>query len=154
MKYSETGYRTRYYVDGNTVRKIETVPARSSRRVQAQPERRKKQQEKAAPMNIGYMSVMAAAVLTVCLVLMAYVKLQSDITNHVSNISKLESQLYELQLSNDEYYTKIMSNVDLDEIKRIAITELGMKYAKEGQVIDYTSEGSDYVRQFSVIPSE
>ena len=49
-------------------------------------------------------------------------------------------------------YTKIMSNVDLDEIKRIAIGELGMKYAKEGQVITYSGEGSDYVRQYGDIP--
>lgn len=45
-----------------------------------------------------------------------------------------------------------MSNVDLDEIKRIAIGELGMKYAKEGQVITYSGEGSDYVRQYGDIP--
>lgn len=114
--------------------------------------RRKKQQVKAAPMNMRYVSAMIAAILIACVVLMGYVKLQSDITNHVTNISKLESQLYELQLSNDEYYTKIMSSVDLEEIKRIAITELGMKYAKEGQVVNYTGEGSDYVRQFSEIP--
>ena len=53
---------------------------------------------------------------------------------------------------NDETYTKIMSEVDLEEIKRIAIGELGMKYAKDGQVITYTGEGSDYVRQYSDIP--
>ena len=45
-----------------------------------------------------------------------------------------------------------MSSVDLEEIKRIAISELGMKYAKEGQVITYSGEGSDYVRQYDDIP--
>ena len=46
----------------------------------------------------------------------------------------------------------IMSSIDLEEIKRIAVSELGMKYAKEGQVIQYTGEGNDYVRQYSDIP--
>lgn len=166
MRYSSSGYGTRYYVDGNAVRKVETVQPRRQvqsqryshtqaqphRQVQAHAHKKKKQQVKVAPMNIGYVAALVAAIIIVCVVLMSYVKIQSDITNHVTNISKLENQLYELQLSNDEYYTKIMSSVDLEEIKRIAITELGMKYAKEGQVVNYTGEGSDYVRQFSEIP--
>ena len=57
-----------------------------------------------------------------------------------------------MKLANDETYTKIMSSVDLEEIKRIAVSELGMKYAKEGQVVQYTGEGNDYVRQYSDIP--
>ena len=58
----------------------------------------------------------------------------------------------DLKLANDEEYTKIMSSVDLEEIKRIAIEELGMKYAKDGQVITYSGEGNDYVRQYKEIP--
>lgn len=105
-------------------------------------------------MDKRYVGTLVAAILTACIVLMGYVKIQSDITNHVANISKLESQLNELKLSNEEYYSKITSSVDLAEIRRIAIVELGMKYAKEGQVVNYTGEGSDYVRQFSEIPSD
>ena len=93
---------------------------------------------KVSPMNLGYISFMIASVLVVCVVLMGYINLQSDITNRVTHISKMESELNNLKLANDETYTKIMSNVDLDEIKRIAIGELGMKYAKEGQVITYS----------------
>ncbi len=95
---------------------------------------------------------MAAAFLIVCVVLTGYVKLQSNITSHIKNISDLERQLNEMKLANDETYTKIMSSVDLEEIKRIAVSELGMKYAKEGQVVQYTGEGNDYVRQYSDIP--
>ncbi len=103
--------------------------------------------------NIAYMGVMTAALVVLSIVLLGYVRLQSSITLHVNNISQLESELNSLKLSNDEMYTKIMSNVDLEEIKRIAVNELGMKYAKEGQVVPYSSQGSDYVRQYSEIPS-
>jgi len=103
-------------------------------------------------MNKGYIAVVAAAFVIVCCVLMSYVKIQSDITNHINNISELESRLNELRLANDETYTKIMSSVDLEEIKRIAVNELGMKYAKEGQVVQYTGEGNDYVRQYGEVP--
>jgi cell division protein FtsL len=136
------------YVEGNTIRENRVYPDIP------QPELRqiKNYKVKPIPMNKGYIFVMAASVILVCLVLMSYVKLQSEITNHISNISSLESELNDKKLANDETYTKIMSSVDLDEIKRIAVNELGMKYAKEGQVIEYEGEGNDYVRQYSDIP--
>ncbi len=149
----DSRYNERYYVDGSAARQLQPIEEDERRREQAH--RRaysRKRVVKAAPMNIGYIAAMGAALLAICVVLTGYIKLQSDITNHISNISSLESQLNSLKLENDETYTKIMSSVDLDEIKRIAVNELGMKYAKEGQVVEYTGEGNDYVRQYSDIP--
>jgi cell division protein FtsL len=141
--------RHRYgYVEGNTVRKS----ARYADMPQPEFRQIKNYKVKPVPMNKGYILVMAAAIVLVCIVLMSYVKLQSEMTNHISTISSLESELNEKKLANDETYTKIMSSVDLEEIKRIAVSELGMKYAKEGQVIEYEGEGNDYVRQYSDIP--
>lgn len=144
-----------YYVDGSAARRLRPQEDERVRRRQTLETGRmhlRRRIVKAAPMNKGYIAVMAAAVLIVCGLLMSYVKLQSDITNHINTISDLESRLNELKLANDETYTKIMSSVDLEEIKRIAVNELGMKYAKEGQVVQYTGEGNDYVRQYSDIP--
>lgn len=151
--------RTYYYVDGSTAKKLrqyEDKDVRRERGYQMEQDvvQRRRIVVKAAPMNMGYIAVMIAAFMVVCIVLTSYIKLQSDITNHVNNISALESQLNSLRLENDETYTKIMSSVDLEEIKRIAVNELGMKYAKEGQVVEYTGEGNDYVRQYSEIPEK
>lgn len=141
------------YIEGSAARKVQHAPARREyQRPRVHPGTRRGQKVRAVPMNKGYIAVMAVALVAACGVLMSYVKLQSDITNHISNISKLESQLNEKRLANDETYTKIMSGIDLEEIKRIAINELGMRYAKDGQVIEYTGEGNDYVRQYSEIP--
>ena len=85
-------------------------------------------------------------------ILINYISLQSDITNSVQNISRLEKELYVLKLANDEEYTRITSNVDLEEIKRIAIQELGMQYAEEGQIVSFASESNDYVKQIADIP--
>ena len=78
--------------------------------------------------------------------------MQADITTQVETIARLESELNSLRLANDEELTRINSSVDLEEIKRIAIGELGMVYATEGQIVNYTNEGSDYVRQLGDIP--
>ncbi len=150
---SRSNNREYGYIEGSAVRQLNAEPVRREYDIpQTQVRPVRKYKVKPVPMNMGYIAVMVIAIVAVCAVLMSYVKLQSDITNHVTNISELESQLNELKLSNDETYTKIMSSVDLEEIKRIAVNELGMKYAKEGQVVEYTGEGNDYVRQYSDIP--
>lgn len=144
----------RIYIDGNTARKLQTVPTRrNTKQNDAIKRQQVRRRIKLSPMNFGYIFFMMIAMLVVCVVLIGYVELQADITNRINQISKLERQLNDLRLENDEIYTKIMSEVDLEEIKKIAINELGMKYAKEGQVIIYSGEGSDYVRQYKAIPS-
>ena len=52
-----------------------------------------------------------------------------------------------MKISNDEEYNRILSSINLEEIKRIAIAELGMVYAQEGQIIEYENESGDYMRQ-------
>lgn len=103
-------------------------------------------------MNPAYVLFLAAALMVSGFILLSYIHLQSDITNSINHIAALESELNDLRLTNDEEYSRIESSVNLEEIKKIAITELGMTYAAEGQVVEYSSEGSDYVRQVADIP--
>lgn len=140
------------YVYGNTVRKLDV-----KRALEEEPRRRlsnetRKNRDKAHHMNLGYVTFLLAALLISGFVLINYIQLQSDITNNVKQIASLESSLNSLRQANDEEYSRLMSSVDLEEIKRVAIGELGMTYASEEQVITYVNEGSDYVRQFSDIP--
>jgi hypothetical protein len=62
-------------------------------------------------------------------------------------VASLERELNNLRLTNDENLARINASVNLEEIKQVAVEELGMTYAKEGQVVIVSSEGSDYVRQ-------
>lgn len=107
---------------------------------------------KNAPINFGYVFVMLVAITLMCGTLIMYVNMQADIINRVNNIASMEKELNTLRLANDETYTKIVSGVDLEKIKYIAITELGMTYAGEGQVITYSGNESDYCIQYSNIP--
>lgn len=148
----QTPYDRAEYVHGSAVRKLDV-----QRRVQEPPRKRlsnatRKNREKAFYMNLPYVAFLVSALVIMGVVLVGYIRLQSEITSTVKNISKLESELNDLKLENDEAYSRITSSVDLEEIRRIAIGELGMSYAKEGQIINYSIDGSDYVKQFKDIP--
>mgnify|MGYP001032588552 FL=1 len=105
-------------------------------------------------MSAGYVLFLLTALVATGIILVYYIGLQSDITNSVKHISVLERQLNELKVANEEDYSRISSSVDLEEIRRIAIQELGMQYAQEGQIISFASENSDYVKQMAEIPQQ
>ena len=150
-RVSGSGSRPRYYVEGNTVRK--TAPAEDDRK---QPKKMintaRRNRERAKHMSAGYVLFLSAALIVAGIILINYIGLQSDITNSVQHISSLEKQLNDLKLANDEEYSRITSRVNLEEIKRIAIQELGMQYAQEGQIVSFESQSNDYVKQMADIP--
>ena len=151
------------YVSGTAARQLEIErryrDVREQTDVRRQLEQPKKQlshttlknREKARHMNLGYVLFLSAALALTGFVLIGYIRMQSNITSSVKQISKLESQLNSLKLSNDEQLSRVESSIDLEEIRRIAITELGMTYAGEGQIIEIPDDGSDYVRQYTEI---
>lgn len=156
----KNAYRSNVYVQGNTAtrRQVETrrlheVPAERQVPVKKTGHAVRRNREKALYMNAGYILFLVAAMVAAAVILTGYLTLQSDITNSIKNISRMESRLNELKLENDENYSRITSSVNLDEVKRIAIQELGMSYAKEGQIVIFDGEGSDYVRQTGEIPN-
>lgn len=143
------------YIEGNTVRKIQPVerPERRSSREQ-HVQHRPAVKEQAQYTTIIYMVFLAALS---CLVLWScvhYLQLQSETTSRVENIAALETRLEDLRKENDDNYTRIMTSVDLDYIKDVAINELGMVYAQADQVIMYDGGTRDYVRQSAEIPKE
>ena len=139
MATYSTGYQY-----SNTARRLGEIPEAGQRRV-IQGKRHKS-------MGMGYVFFVALALVVTAFILMGYVSLKSDITNRLEHISSLEAQLNDLKLENDATYSRINSNMDLEQIRETAIGELGMTYAKEGQTETFTSEEGDYVRQLAQIP--
>ena len=144
--------RSRYYVQGNAVRKLDVTEE-----IERQPKKKisntaRKNRERAKHMSAGYVMFLCTALVVTGITLVNYIGLQSDITNSVKHISTLEKQLNDLKLANDEDYSRITSSVNLEEIKRVAIQELGMQYAEEGQIVPFSSQNNDYVKQMADIP--
>lgn len=144
------GVREDAYVYGSAARKLDIDRQIGAPQKQLSHMARKNRQ-RAHYMNPAYLLFLSLAMAVTGFVLIGYIRLQSGITTSVEKISRLESQLNNLKLENDEMLSRIESSVDLDEIRRIAITELGMVYAGDGQIVEIPSEGSDYVRQYAQI---
>lgn len=70
----------------------------------------------------------------------------------LETIAKMESTLNSMRMENDEEYSRIISSVDLEYIKDVAINQLGMRYAEEGQIVEVEIQGDDYVRQHQEMP--
>lgn len=140
------------YVVGNTVRKLNVVEE-LQKPVQQKPVNHtvRKNREKALYMNLGYVLFLVAALASAAIILISYIQIQAEITLSVKHIAAMESELNDLRLTNDENYARAASSVDLEEIRSVAIGELGMRYAKEGQIINVSGEGNDYVRQLADI---
>lgn len=140
------------YVYGSTVRKPDITTVIEEEPVKKLSNTARKNREKAAHMSLGYVLFLAAAMMVTAGVLIGYIRLQSDNTMAIEKIASMESELNDLRLKNNEEYSRVVSNVDLEEVKRIAIEELGMKYAEEGQVIKVEGAKDDYVRQYTEMP--
>ena len=151
MTNQNIGYADRRYIEGNTVRNLDTV-----KEMQQQPRKVnkavRKNRDRALYMNLPYVIFLSVALMITGIMLIGYLQTQAELTVSMKHIATLESQLNDMRLTNDEQLERINSSIDMEEIKRIAVEELGMAYAKEGQVVVVSKEGSDYVRQLVKMP--
>ncbi len=75
-------------------------------------------------------------------------------TSYRNQVATQETKLADLKERNDAAYESALKSVDLETIRNIAINKLGMVYAGEEQVKTYDDKSSDYVRQYSDVPTE
>lgn len=142
-------YANNVYVYENTARRLDV-----QREYEEQaPQRRvlsnqaRKNREKAKHMSLGYIVFLLAAFSISAVVLISYIRLNAEITTLTQQISQQEKILNNLRIDNTEAMTRIESAIDLEQIKMVAITQLGMTYPKEGQIVSYEGVNYDYVRK-------
>lgn len=145
-----------YYVEGNTARQLEVLPelppTQDSRRVPRNTIR--KNREKASHMNPAYVMFLTVASVVTFMVCFHYIQLRSQITSRMKNIAALETELSDLKIENDAELSRVNNSIDLEEIKRIAMEELGMVYASKEQVILYEDKDAEYFRQYESVTNE
>ena len=151
-----------YYVNGSTVRQLEAQPVRRERidRTKIQEEQKKKRRrnaakrnrERALHMSRGYVAFLTLCVGVVAFAAGALVQIQSQVTQRMEHIAALESQITDLKADNDARYKEIVTSVDLDYIKDVAMNQLGMQFATEEQIIYNSVENNNFMDQYSDIP--
>ncbi len=142
------------YIDGNTVRRIE--PRYGEKRPAAGRTTRGTHTDSIGvpQISFGYYLFFFIALAVTAFVCIGYVRIHSDITASQKRVSSLESTLSRLKNANDEEYERITGSIDMEEIKRVAMTDLHMKYPDESQVVRVSMENDDYVRQYGKIPGQ
>ena len=133
---------------------MQTLEYPSRERQPERRERRHAEKSNVQYVNVLYMIFLAAASCMVLWSCVNYLQLQAETTSRVKHIASLEMELEDLRKENNDNYTRIMTSVDLDHIRDVAINELGMVYAEPNQVILYDGGTDDYVRQNGSIPPD
>ena len=118
-----------YYVNGNTVRELDT-PVRHNQRTRKEIEeaRRRKNRRNAArrnrqramEMSRGYVVFLTVCVVVSALIAVLFVQMQSQMTTRMKNVANLESQLADLRADNDARYKNLTTSTDLEHIKKVA----------------------------------
>lgn len=146
-----------YVEEGNTVRRLnEREAIRRERReynydrhvVKAVPGSTRKGIRKTTTINAGYVLFLTFAMCVTGYFCMNYLTMTSEITNDLSKIASLEAEYNSIKAENDDYDNRINGAVDLENIKKRAMNDLGMQYAEDDQIVTYKSDDTDYVRQY------
>ena len=164
--------RERYYIDGSTVRKVREVPVyteeprrRQGRTPERTPQRAPQRRtagesqkrvsakaDKALAFDMRYTMFVMASVLIVIAACVLMLHMEDSKKKKKSNINALESELETIEDDNAALKLSLESMYSLDEIYDVATNELGMVYAKKGQIVYYESANEDYVKQYQDIP--
>ena len=146
-------YRTE--VQGNVVRKVEVAAPERVQKVEkpvAVP-RRSRRQEKMT-LSVPYCLFLAVACVLTLALGAYYLQQQALSTSSQKTIASLEGQLAELRKTNADDLNRIETSVNLEEIRDIAINELGMVYATAENVVLYENTTQNYVSQYEEMPQE
>lgn len=146
-RINRSAYERNEYIYGNTVTKPDVRRQFEEPRKKTLSNSARKNREKAKYMSFGYIVFLLIAFSVAAVVLIGYVRLNADITTLNQEIARQEKVLNTMRMENTEALSRIDSSIDIEEVKRVAIQELGMTYPKEGQIVSYVGVNYDYVRK-------
>lgn len=159
---NERPTRSMVYFDGSAVRKLNYEPERRvepERTPAKNPQVREEKQQvidrrvdKALAFNLKYTVFVVASVMIMVAACVVMLFMEARINDQQNNINDLEAELEALEADNAAYAKSLDNMYTLEEINDVAINELGMVYAKKGQIVYYDSANEDYVKQYQDVP--
>ncbi len=151
-----------YYIDGNTVRKLDVYtspqrkrrPEQEVRRPQAEQEKTEVRHEKrVGALDLRYTLFLFVSVAVIMASCFTYLNMRTELTHIRKEVAVLEEQLEYVQTQNSSLLEAMNQPVDLNAIYMTATQELGMIPADESQIVYYDSSNNDYIHQYSQIPN-
>lgn len=140
------------YIHGNVVRKEQVqAPVRAPQQKEVS-QQVKKNRSNALHMSKGYVAFLAIAAVMVLAACVCYLQLQSEITSRSKHITSMQHELADMKEANTTKYNAIMNSMNLEEVRDIAMNDLGMVYATADQIVTYKSPTSNAVTQYAGIP--
>lgn len=146
------------YVHGNTVRRLESVPAGYPDRHERDREEERRERmagrmakEKKIHNRIHLLMVTIAIIASLYLCI-SYVMVYSDVNSTKREVVALERKVEKMKIETETAYAEIDSNVDLGKIYSKATKKLGMIPASGNQVYSYDNKKSDRVIMHNDIP--
>ena len=108
--------------------------------------------DRALAFNFGYTFFVLVSVAIMIAACMMMLNMEIGISNQQEEIVSLENQIEAISNDNEARRIRLENMYSLDEIQNIAMNEMGMVYAKKGQIIYYDSAEEDYVNQVKSVP--
>ena len=147
-----TTYRAE--VQGNVARQLYAVPQRRENIDGPVELPRRNRKQVRSTLSIPYCIFLTVACVLTLALGSYYLQQQALSTSSQKKIASLESQLAEMKKVNADELNRIETSVNLEEIRDIAINELGMVYATEENVVLYKNTTQNYVSQYENVPQE
>lgn len=141
----------KYIVEGNTVRvqiRPEYSPEQETR-VHVRPETVPAR----VRVNVPYVLMLLAVTLLFGYLCFSYLKVQASINASMNRIANLEEQITKVRSENAVRENRLSAQMDLEEVYRIAVDQLGMTYPQDNEVVTYSEQMREYVRQYEDIPN-
>lgn len=153
-RYQYSNQRTNY-IEGNTVRKLNTAPDRQREDQYEIPSRRRQEQVRTKTLsgiNLASLAVLTVAIIATLYMCTEYLKIQYKVSQMNNTIITMEKKLSIMTKMNNAEFESVNTKNDLDHIYKVAVQDLGMVYPNENKVIKYQRGKEDYVRQYQDIP--
>ena len=168
MDAEKRRYNNTSYISGSTARKLNIVPERDYdnyerpqprnpelervNRPQVKP-RSKKHPNVGRGIDFVSMLILTIAMLVTLFACFEYLKAEHQSRQLAKQLISLEAELNTLTDKNDNMEIAINKPVDLNEVYRIAVGELGMVHPNKNTIIEYESNEVGYTRQYEDIPA-
>ncbi|MFV0528720.1 MAG: hypothetical protein ACK5MN_08400 [Lachnospiraceae bacterium] len=150
-------HNLQYWSEGSAVRKAKIQPQRRPSGAPEAPKvSRQARQNRARALSMNrsfvlFLVVVSAVFLAFCV---QYINLKMQITEKTQSIASLQTEYTKLKADNNAYESELQASVDLENIKSIAINELGMRYPTSSQIVEYQLKNSSFARQYTEVPEE